>query len=90
MRCPFGKTHEVKCISISSGKGRPFSIAFGSRAETRCAPFSPPPVTSVTVPSGATSFKRAYQSMSGTSAETRSSAFGMPRISTSSVSGGVS
>jgi len=51
---------------------------------------APAPVTCVTVPSGATSFRRAYQSISGTSAETRRSAFGMPRISTSCSSGGVS
>ncbi len=91
MRWPFGNTQEVKCISISSGKGLPGSIAFGSRGRDsvarRCCPA---PVTSVTVPSGATSFRRANQSASGASAETRSSAFGRPRISTSSSSGAVS
>src|SRR6059036_391416 len=29
MRCPLGKTHEVKCISMSSVNGRPASIGFG-------------------------------------------------------------
>ena len=33
MRWPFGNTHEVKCISISSGKNLPGSSGAGSRAE---------------------------------------------------------
>ena len=41
MRCPFGNTQDVKWSSISSGNGLPGSIAFGSRADSRCAPFCP-------------------------------------------------
>jgi hypothetical protein len=62
MRCPFGNTHEVKCISISRENGRPGSMARGSRADSRWAPFWPALATRVTVPSGATSLRRANQS----------------------------
>src|SRR5262249_18627569 len=53
-------------------------------------PARPPPVTRVTVPSGATSQSRPNQWSGSASALPCSSTSGKPRISTSSASGGLS
>ena len=61
------------------------TIAEGSRAETRWLPLRPAPATWVTVPSGATSDRRANQLARVALAATGSVARGRPRISRSSV-----
>ena len=92
MRCPRGNTQDVTCSSRGSDPpagavSRPGTA--GSRSGSG-SPARPAPVTSVTVPSGATSLSRANQCSGAASALPHSSTRGKPRISVSSSSGAVS
>ena len=58
MRWPFGKTQDVKCISISSGNGCPARAPSVPAPRRDARRSSPAPATCVTVPSGATSEAR--------------------------------
>ena len=90
MRWPAGNLHPANRMSTVSRYHRPGSSGRGSAGESRWAPFSPPPETSVDVPSGATSHRRQNQCASGASDEATSFARGMPTTTSSSGSGAVS
>src|SRR5579875_1917232 len=93
IRCPGPNTHDVTCSSSGIVPGAAAGPRPGREPASRSGsgrPARPPPVTSVTVPSGATSQSRANQCSGSASALPAISTTGKPRISTSSASTGES